>query len=165
MAEELEGEAPAASLPESDRREAVRRKSDREVPVKVTPRVPLAESRKSLIGPLAIVFVILVGVAWYLGEGSGRDAAATESTMTQGAAMATRSEITRVQDRPPHVVLTVDADFWQARAESERLNWLQELARDAHGGGYEGLVVREESGQPLAEWVVGKQPRLMPTSR
>lgn len=152
----------AAELPSAERRRSVRRPRVRQVPVVLAPP-PQRKAPFGVASLLALMFFVLAGTAWYLGTQRGvePEAAATAAVAT-GDQLAMRAEVTRVQDRHPHVVVTVEESFWEARDPEARLQWARELSRDAARGGYQGLVVREPRGRPLAEWVRGGETRLMP---
>ena len=89
------------------------------------------------------------------------DAAAAPLTFADTAPLLEIEGITHVQDRPPHLVLTVDGTFWNELGTAGRERWLESRVEEIDPMGYEGIVIRDPVGIPRAEWVRGKGQRLL----
>ena len=147
----------AADIAEAD---GSRRPSRPAPKVVLRDQAPSAGSgaRWQFLALLMVAVAVWGGVQRFRGEGA-TEQPATRSVAT--ASFGTAPGVVFVQDRHPYVVLSVDAPFWDERDVEARLGWVQELVGQAESRGYQGLVVRNAAGQPLAEWSLDLPARLL----
>jgi len=61
--------------------------------------------------------------------------------------------ITNIDVSPPSLYFTVWSSAWEAMEPSERRALMDEIANVIAPRGYHGLLVRDESGRPVAQWL------------